>query len=241
VEGIGIVWERLRLTGLYIKVYTEAYWKVFYPVVLWLSVAWYFDLSIVATLLVFIAVSINGLGLAVRMQQTLRDALKPQTKRDFYVVIDANYKWNILRKMSRPGDLKSDTLDMVYAFDGFEPARAMYEGVSKEHYRFEDCLPWRIVYRGCKAPTYIWKVTAMDIGSTTSTKPDFGSFRQYPNRKPTKRPLIAAVYSEADRVATPPIISWFLSPTMTSAEQIILAGGRKGSTINGISTVGQPT
>jgi hypothetical protein len=136
------MWERLKLTGLVIKVFAEVYFKIWSPVVLWLAIAWYFDISFVTALLVFIAVSITGLGQAFQTYQTqVKDAPHPVAKRDFYVVIDTNYKWNPLTNPSRP-NLKPDTLDSIYAFESFEAAKSKFDAVSSEHYPFEDRSPW---------------------------------------------------------------------------------------------------
>jgi hypothetical protein len=132
------VWERLKLTGLTIWLYAVGFWQVIFPVVLWLAVAWVFDISFVITLLVFIAVNLNAMGLAHKTP----DAPKAGGKRDFYVVIDTNYTWNPLENNLRPRDAKPDTLDAVYAFDSFDAAKAMCDSVSREHYRWEDCFPW---------------------------------------------------------------------------------------------------
>ena len=73
-------------------------------------------------------------------------AQAPQTQppeRDFYVVIDTNYKWNIL-KNSDGGFMRHGvepyTLNSVYVFDSFEAAKAQFDAVSREH-PFED-RPW---------------------------------------------------------------------------------------------------
>src|SRR5450631_2889620 len=54
---------RLKLSGLVVGVYFKVYFKIWSPVVLWLAIAWYFDISLVVALLVFIAVGMTGLGL----------------------------------------------------------------------------------------------------------------------------------------------------------------------------------
>ncbi len=135
------MWERVKLTCLYLLAYATGYIKICLPVVLWLAVARYFEVSLVVTLLVLIAVNLNGLGVALQMLQAqAKNTPTTGVKRDFYVVIDANYKWNILKGPRR--DLKPDTLDSAYAFDGFEAAKAMYDAVSREHYPNEGPSPW---------------------------------------------------------------------------------------------------
>jgi hypothetical protein len=135
------MWERVKLTCLYLRAYATGYIRICFPVVLWLAVAWYFDFSLMVTLLVFIAVNLNGLGVALQMiQAQAKDTPTTVVKRDFYVVIDTNYQWNILKGPRR--DMKPDTLDSAYSFDSFEAAKAMYEAVSREHYPNEDQLPW---------------------------------------------------------------------------------------------------
>jgi hypothetical protein len=91
-------------------------------------------------LLGFLAVGLTGLGIALAPLVARFGQAGEQLKRDFYVVVDANYKRNILQH----GWHKAEpyTLDSVYAFDNFEAARAMYDNVSKEHYPFEERAPW---------------------------------------------------------------------------------------------------
>ena len=134
------MWERLKLAGLVVGVIFKVYFKILPPVALWLAIAWYFDISLVVALLVFIAVGMTGLGLAFTeyMAQS-KDALHPKVKRDFYVVIDTNYNWNILKNSTRHR-VEPDTLNSVYVFDSFEAAKAKFDAVSREH-PFED-RPW---------------------------------------------------------------------------------------------------
>ena len=131
------MWERLKLAGLVVGVYFKVYYKIWSPVVLWLAIAWYFEISLVVALLVFIAVGMSGLGLALgECMAQLRGALPPNEKRDFYVVIDTNYKWNILKDSMRLR-VEPYTLNSVYVFDSFEAAKAQFDAVSREH-PFED-------------------------------------------------------------------------------------------------------
>jgi hypothetical protein len=136
------MWERLELIGIVVKVYAGIILKTLFPVVLWLTVAWYFDITFVVALLALIAISICGLSLTFQTYQAqATDAQPLKAKRDFYIVIDANYTWNILEKSSRH-DLKPDTLNELYTFEDFGAARAMFEAASREHYADEDRPPW---------------------------------------------------------------------------------------------------
>lgn len=137
------MWERLKLTAMVTKVIAGVYFKIWLPVLIWLVIAWYFDIPLVIALLIYIAVSITGLGLVFQTyQMQTKDAPHLDTRRDFYVVIDANYKWNPLTNNSRPSDLKPNMLDSIYAFDSFEAAKATFDAVSREHYPFEERSPW---------------------------------------------------------------------------------------------------
>ena len=96
------MWERLTLAGLVVGAYFKICFKLWSPVALWLAIAWYFDISFVVALLVFIASGMIGLGLAFGQSTAqLKDALHPKVARDFYVVIDTNYKWNPLENSMR--------------------------------------------------------------------------------------------------------------------------------------------
>jgi len=135
------MWERFKLTAFVIRVYAGFYYKIFSPVALWLVIAWYFEISFVTALLLFIAVSITSLSLVYQTHQMQAEDT-PKEERDVYVVINTNYKWNPLTSIMRPMDLKPDTLDSVYAFDSFEAAKATFDAVSREHYPFEEQSPW---------------------------------------------------------------------------------------------------
>lgn len=129
--------ERLKTFAFIVRVFCVTYWRLFAPMLLWLVIGRYFGIPFDTILLGFLAVGLTGLGIEI---SPVVARLGEQPKRDFYVVIDANYKRNILEKGWH--NVKPYTLDSVYAFDSFEAAKAMYDNVSKEHYPPDECSPW---------------------------------------------------------------------------------------------------
>lgn len=49
------MWERLKLTAMVTKVIAGVYFKIWLPVLIWLVIAWYFDIPLVIALLIYIS------------------------------------------------------------------------------------------------------------------------------------------------------------------------------------------
>ena len=129
---------KLKLACLYVKIYAGFCWKAISPVMLWLAVAWFFEISSVLTLLVYLAVSLN-VWFMIYFQRSTPSG-QPDAEQDFYVVTDDEYQFDITRgNRWSSGGIKPKFVGTTYAFDNFEAARIKYHSLEAEHYSFENC------------------------------------------------------------------------------------------------------
>ncbi len=127
---------KLKLAFLYIKIYAGFCLKAITPVALWLAVGWYFEISSAHTLLMYLAVSVN-VCFMIYLQRSNQSA-PPQAKRDFYIVTDSEYKWDLTRgNRWANGGVKPELGGTAYAFDNFEAAKLKHHTLEAEHYSFE--------------------------------------------------------------------------------------------------------
>jgi hypothetical protein len=138
-KGLTAMIEKLKTFAFIARVFFVTYWRLFAPMLIWLAIGGYFGIPFDTILLGFLAVGLTGLGIEIS-PVVARLRLIEQPKQDFYVVIDANYRRNVLENNWHKAE--PYTLNSVYAFHSFEAAKAMYDSVSKEHYPFEKRSPW---------------------------------------------------------------------------------------------------
>jgi hypothetical protein len=103
-------------------------------VILWVAVGhYYFGFSTEIVLLALIALNVTafvGVQTAMHVQAQAQAIKMPE--RDFYVVTEDSYRWDITRNGTRHG-VKRELGSAIQAFDSFEVAMFRYRQLEKEH------------------------------------------------------------------------------------------------------------
>jgi hypothetical protein len=102
------------------------------PLVGWVAAAHYWlGMSVEVALLGFIAVMTSVLA-GIAQEQTRRKP-EPMPARDFYVVTNEHYRWDITRGAMRSWKLKPELGGTMFAFDALAAAEVKYRRLEEEH------------------------------------------------------------------------------------------------------------
>ena len=102
------------------------------PLVGWVAAAHYWlGMSVEVALLGFIAVTTSVLA-SIAQEQASRKP-EPKPPRDFYVVTDERYRWDITHGVMRTRKLKRELGGTMFAFDTLAAAEVKYRQLEDEH------------------------------------------------------------------------------------------------------------